>query len=421
MYGLDWIERLKTRTPAAPLSKDLREVDPTVWKLGFTSLLTDISSEMVNSLLPVYVVLHLHMSPLQFGAIDGIYNGVAIAILSLAGGLIADRTRRPKEVAVFGYGISALCKLLLLAAGATWGWIAAIVALDRTGKGARTAPRDSMISLCTKPESLALAFGVHRAMDAVGAILGPVLAFVLLTKMPGAFDAVWLTSFAFAILGLSVLWLFVKNPRTLSARDRVAFSWREISTHLAAGKFWKLAAIGALLSLMTISDGFLYLLLQRRTGLAVGFFPLFYVATAIGYMLLAIPVGSLADRWGRRPVLFFGYLAVGLIYLFLLATNVTGLPAVLFCLALFGVYYASTEGVLTAMASNVVPAAYRTSGLAILATSVSCGKLGSSVVFGWLWQTRGTQTALSALGIGLLAAILVSAFWLRETPPTRHA
>src|SRR5258706_11391430 len=117
MYRLDWIERIKARRsePRQPLG--LTAVSPTVWQLGFTSLLTDISAEMVNSLLPVYVVLHLHMSPLQYGTIDGIYNGIAVAILSLAGGFLADRTRRHKEVALFGYGISGVCKLLLLTAG----------------------------------------------------------------------------------------------------------------------------------------------------------------------------------------------------------------------------------------------------------------------------------------------------------------
>ena len=167
---------------------------------------------MVHSLLPVYLVLHLHMSPLQFGTIDGIYSGMAMAMLALAGGFLADRTRRPKEVAAFGYAVSAACKLLFLIAGAAWGWIAAIVAFDRTGKGFRTAPRDAMISLCNPADSLATAFAVHRALDAGGALFGPVVAFVLLSQRPGSFDAIWLTSFAFALLGLAVLLLFVQNP-----------------------------------------------------------------------------------------------------------------------------------------------------------------------------------------------------------------
>ena len=169
---------------------------------------------------------------------------------------------------------------------------------------------------------------------------------------------------------------------------------------------------------MTLSDGFLYLLLQRRTGLAIGFFPLFYVVTACSYMLLSIPVGSVADRFGRRPVLLAGYFTVGLIYLFLLTTNVSGIGAGLLCLFFFGLYYAATEGVLAAMASSVIPAEYRTRGLAILATMVSCGKFCSSLLFGWLWQTWGTQTALIILSLGLAGSLGVATYWLRES---RHA
>ncbi len=413
MYRLDWIESLKLRKGEAHTAGSIRDVSPTVWKLGFTSLFTDISSEMVNSLLPVYVVLHLHMSPLQFGAIDGIYNGVAIALLSLVAGFIADRTRRPKEVAFAGYGISAVSKLLLLL-GSAWSGIAAIIALDRTGKGARTAPRDAMISLATPPQSLALAFAVHRGLDAGGALLGPVVAFLILWRMPNAFDAVWVTSFAFAVLGLAVLWLFVQNPTNVAPSTRLDFSWRKI----AEGRFWKLAGVGGLLALMTVSDGFLYLLLQRRTGLAIGFFPLFYVITACSYMLLSIPVGTIADRFGRGPILLAGYLTVGLIYLFLLTTNTLSIVAGLLCLFFLGLYYAGTEGVLAAMASSIIPAEYRTRGLAVLATTVSTGKFCSSLLFGWLWQTWGMHTALISMSLGLAGSLSIAVYWLRQS---RHA
>lgn len=121
MYRLDWIEQLKLRTTPLPTGREIARVHPAVWKLGVTSLLTDISAEMVNSMLPVYIVLHLHMTPLQYGAVDGLYNGVAVALLSVAAGIIADRTRRQREIAAFGYGLSAICKLLLLTAGGAWG------------------------------------------------------------------------------------------------------------------------------------------------------------------------------------------------------------------------------------------------------------------------------------------------------------
>lgn len=416
MYQLDLIERWKSRgdVTGAP-------VNPVVWKLGFTSLLTDISSEMAGSVLPIYLVLHLHMSPLQYGATDGIYNGFALVLLSLVGGLVADRTRRPKEVAACGYGLSAVCKLLLFAAGSSWGWIAAVIAIDRAGKGIRTAPRDAIISLRNPKESLASAFALHRALDAGGALLGPIVAFVLLSRMPAAFDAVWLTSFVFAILGLAVLWLFVDNPPNDADADHLRVSWRKMFPKLAGRGFWRLAAVGALLSVMTVSDGFLYLQLQRRGDLSIGFFPLFYVVTACCYMLFAIPIGRAADRYGRLPFFVMGYVAVGLIYLLLLCPFAVGLSGSLGCLLLLGIYYAATEGVLLSMASAVIPPEHRASGLAVLATLVGMGKLVSSLLFGWLLQTHGSQFAITSLGTGLVGTLLISIYWLRKTPYAKLA
>jgi MFS family permease len=218
VYRLDWIEQLKLKLTSAPTGRQIVLVSPVVWSLGFTSLLTDVSTEMVNSALPVYLVLHLHLSPLQYGVIDGLYNGLAVALLSIAAGLMADRWGRHKEVAGFGYALSALCKVLLLATAGTWGWIAAVVGLDRAGKGVRSAPRDALISFNTPRHALASAFAVHRGLDAGGALLGPVIAFMLLARIPGAFDVLWMTSFVFAVLGIAVLALFVPESAGDEAR-----------------------------------------------------------------------------------------------------------------------------------------------------------------------------------------------------------
>src|SRR5262245_21808808 len=182
MYKFEWVERRKLRGTAPSSPSRVGSVSPVVWKLGWTSFLTDISSEMVNSALPIYLVLHLHLSPLQYGAIDGVYNGLAVVLVSLIGGLIADRSRRHKEAALMGYVLSAVCKLLLLTAGGVWGWLIAVTGLDRIGKGIRGAPRDALISLNTPPKLMASAFAVHRALDAGGALLGPIVAFALLAQ-----------------------------------------------------------------------------------------------------------------------------------------------------------------------------------------------------------------------------------------------
>jgi nitrate/nitrite transporter NarK len=175
-------------------------ISPTVYALGVTSLLTDISSEMVTSILPLYLVFALQLSPLQVGLLDAIYQGAAAAA-RLAGGWCADRWQRHKQVAAAGYGLSAACKLGWLAAGASWPALSAVMAADRVGKGIRTAPRDALISLASEPQRVGLAFGVHRAFDSAGALLGPLVAFAILAALPEAFDVIFVASFCIALAG----------------------------------------------------------------------------------------------------------------------------------------------------------------------------------------------------------------------------
>jgi len=417
MYRIEWIERLKLgAAPRTPGATPLR-VSPVVISLGFTSLFTDISSEMVNSLLPAWLVLHLHMSPMQFGVIDGLYNGFAIALLSLAAGYLADRSARQKEVALAGYSLSGLCKLLLLGVGATWGWILLVVGLDRAGKGIRAAPRDALISLNTPPAAYAMAFSVHRAMDACGSLLGPITAFALLALLPGAYDAVWVTSFFFAVIGVAVLWLFVPGASAIvaaataaeTAAARPAWSpWR-------SRRFLALTACGALLAGTTISDGFLYLLLQQKSATPAGFFPLFYVITAAAYMLLSIPAGRLADRTSRSRVFLGGYAVLVILYILLLFVDRVSTIELIGCLILFGLYYAGTEGILMALVSVVIPPTHRTSGIAIVGTAIGLTKLLSSVAFGALWQWIGIRGAVITFVLFLGLALAVSLALMRAT------
>jgi MFS family permease len=413
MYRLEWIEQLKLRFARRPSAKQVAQVNPVVWKLGWTSFLTDISAEMVNSALPVYLVLYLRLSPLEYGAIDGMYNGLSVALVGLAAAVWADRTGRLKYVAVAGYGTSAVCKLLLLAAGGVWSWLLAIVWLDRTGKGIRTAPRDAIISLASSPSQLATSFAVHRALDAGGSLLGPLVAFAVLWWLPTGYDVVWITSFGFALLGLAVLWLFVRNPERAGQLHRREGSLKAAAALLFTRRFGTLASCGLLLSIVTISDGFIYLLLQEKGQIGAGLFPLFYVVTACFYMFLSIPAGIVADRFGRMPVLLAGYSVLGLLYLLLMTLPVAGLWSVALCLFLFGLFYAATEGVLTAMASALVPSEIRTSGLALMVTVVGLGKLISSVVFGWMWQAYGIGPSLLVFGVALAALLPMVGLFLR--------
>ena len=396
-------------------------VSRTVVLLGLTSLFTDISSEMVVTVLPLYLVYVGGFSPLAFGVIDGLYNG-ATALVALAGGFVGDRWRRHKEVAATGYGISALCKLLLATAGTAVSAIGAIVLLDRAGKGIRTAPRDALISLSTPRRQLGTAFGVHRAMDTTGAMLGPLVAFALLALAPLAFQSVFIVSFCLAIVGLGILVLLVQ-PRAAvadAAEPPPAPSLRGAFALLRIPRYRALLVAGGVLSLATASDAFIFLALEDTVDLGTTLFPLLFVGNAAVYMLLAVPMGALADRVGRGRVLLAGYaLLLGVYALLLLPVGGWGL--VLAALALLGGYYAATDGVLMALGSAVVPDEVRGSGLALLRTSTSVARLFASIGFGAVWTLWGIDAALAAFGAALLAAVAVAAVALARTPEAAHA
>ena len=341
-------------------------VSRTVLLLGLTSLFTDISSEMVSTILPLYLIFSLRLAPLEFGIIDGLYQGAA-AIVRLAGGFAADRWQRHKEIATAGYAISAACKVAFLAVGGVWTALASVVIIDRIGKGIRTAPRDALISFSTPKDQLATAFGVHRAMDTAGAMIGPLIAFGLLAFLPRSYDVVFVVSFCIALIGLGVIALFVRNQP--AATEQVAkqpvLTLALLGDLLRMPRFRTLVLAGAALGLVTMSDSFLYLGFQRRLNFSVGFFPLLYVVTAAVYMVLAIPIGKLADRIGRYRVFVGGYVLLILVYTSLLMPTLGTIQIGLYLLV-FGTYYAATDGVLSALASTLLPVELRSSGLSLL-------------------------------------------------------
>jgi MFS family permease len=390
-------------------------VSRTVLLLGICSLLTDISSEMVVAVLPLYLVTQLGFTPLQLGIVDGLYQGAA-AFVRLAGGYIGDRRRRHKGVATIGYGLSAACKLALAAFGSAFGSITAIVMVDRAGKGLRTAPRDAMISLSSRREDLGTAFGVHRALDTTGALLGPLVAFGLLALAPLAFDSLFIVSFCFAIAGLGVIVLLVREPerRPIPVEPAEPVRMRAALALLRGGRFRGLFVAATVLGLATTSDGFIYLALYRSLDFDATLFPLLFTGTALTFMLLAAPVGRLADRVGRGRVMIGGYVLLLGVYATLLGPS-AGVPGMVVALFMLGAYYAATDGVLMAFGSAHVPEALRGSGLALLGTAVSAARLVASVVFGALWTWQGIETALAIFAGALVVAIAIAAIALRSS------
>ncbi|MFD5325536.1 MFS transporter [Streptomyces sp. NPDC127092] len=435
----------------------VRAVSPTVLALGTVSLVTDVSSEMVTAVLPLYLVMGLGLSPLGFGMLDGVQNGVS-ALVQLTGGHLADRVRNHKLVAGIGYGLSALCKPLLLVGHL--GALGAALALDRTGKGLRTAPRDALISLSTPPDRQGRAFGVHRAMDTTGALLGPVLAFLILGVAAGGYDAVFAVSGCVAALGVLVLLLFVPGgkrapdpaggapdvpaPRAGTERPgEEAKTERRVEearterpapapgtdlrapeprTDLRAAfgllrtrRLRVLFGCAVLLGLTTISDAFLYLLVQRRTGIDEQLFPLLPLGTASVFLLLALPLGRLADRVGRRTVFLAGHAGLLLAYgLLLWAPATPALPYVV--LVLHGAFYAATDGVLPAAVAAVVPERLRASGIALVGTGQALARFCCSLAFGAAWAAWGDGPALAAAAAGLACCAAACGVALRPSP-----
>ncbi|WP_410571654.1 MFS transporter [Amycolatopsis sp. cmx-4-61] len=384
----------------------LKRVSANVVALGMVSLVTDVSSEMVTAVLPLYLVLGLGLNPLQFGLLDGLYAG-ATAVVRVLGGHLADRWRRLKAVAGFGYGLSAVCKLGLVAAGSSVAAIGVVLAADRTGKGLRTGPRDALISLSSEPAALGRSFGVHRAMDTVGAFLGPLVAMAVLALSLGSYTSVFFTSFCVAAIAVLLLVLFVRDhPGSV---DRAAVSARAALGLLRQQDFRRVALWAALLGLVTVGDSFVYLVLQRRWAIAATYFPLLPLGTAGVYLLLAVPLGKLADRVGRWPVFLGGHAALCLA-LVLLCGPQAGLWLAVVALGLHGVFYAATDGVLMAAAGPLIPAGLRATGLAVVQTGQAVARMLSSVLFGLAWTLWDLRPAVLVAAACLAAVALAAAF-----------
>lgn len=381
---------------AATAGRAGTRVATNVVALGAVSLITDISSEMVTAVLPLYLVTVLRLTPVQYGLVDGLYTG-ATSVFRLLGGYLADRRQWRKRVAGFGYALSALCKLGLVAVGRSATGIGLVLALDRAGKGLRTAPRDALITLSSPPHLLGRAFGLHRAMDTAGAFLGPLAAFGLLWILHDpaeAYDALYVVSCCLGLVAVVVLVLFVRD-RTEGLPGRQAVSARAAFGLLRGGAFRRVCLAALVLGAVTIGDGFVYLLLADRLQLSARYFPLLAVAGNLVFLALAFPLGALADRWGRRRVVLGGYLCLTAVYT-VLNSPLVGAVLLVTVVVLYGAFYAATDGVWMAFAGPLLPAELRTTGLALVQTGQALTYLVSSVAFGAAWSWWGTGPAVWA-------------------------
>ena len=412
-------------TPKGPRAAN--RVSSVVISLGVVSMLTDISSESVAAILPLYVTGVLGLSTVAYGILDGLYQGVS-AIVRIGGGWVADLGDQPKWVAFFGYALSAVARIgLLFASG--FGALTAVLTADRLGKGIRTAPRDSLITAASQPQNLAASFGMHRALDNTGAAIGPLLAFIILSIIPNGFSTVFMVSVTFALVGVAVLGIIVpnrrSNTRVRSTEDMAQTTdvaettvepratrrhkrWRELNNP----GLKRLLIVAGILGLLTIGDGFIYLVLQSRSSFAAQFFPLLYVGTNVAFLAFAVPIGRLADRFGRARTFVLGH---GLLLAAYVSATlpITGAAITIACLILLGAYYAATDGILAVLATQFTTSETRATAIAAAQTVVAIARSISAAGFGILWFAIGREWSMIVVSIGIAIAIPIVAVILR--------
>ncbi len=381
----------------------------TIILLGLTSLLTDISSEMVYPLLPLFLTATLGAGPAALGLIEGIAESTA-SVLKLFSGIRADRTRHKRPLAIAGYGTSAVGKVVLALAG-TWGVVLGARLLDRIGKGIRTAPRDALIADNALPGRSGRAFGLHRAMDTLGAAIGVCLAWWFIAATPDDYATVIRWSVLPAILGVLLLFLVKDShdgapPKVLASPA----SWRSLPPSLK-----RFMAVALLFTLGNSSNTFLLL---RATDL--GYRPTdviaLYFVYNIAYALLSYPAGHLSDMLGRRQVLVAGYLLYAAVYAgfaFMGEGVRSWLPWLLFLV--YGAHSAATDGVEKAFIAELAPTHLRASSIGLQAAIMGVGLFPASVLTGVIWAAAGPVAALSVGACtGVTAAILLQVWALRS-------
>lgn len=379
-----------------------------IWALGLVSLLMDISSELVHSLLPVFMVTVLGASMLTVGLIEGAAEATAL-IVKVFSGALSDWWGRRKPLAVLGYGLGALSKPLF-ALATTSGLVLGARLIDRLGKGIRGAPRDALVADIAPPAMRGAAFGLRQSLDTIGAFLGPLFAIglMLLWANPGsspgqAIRAVFWVAVIPGVLAVVVLLVGVREPERAPGAPRVNPIRRENLRQLGRA-FWFVVGTGAVFTLARFSEAFLVLRAQQG-GLALAWAPLVLIAMNVVYALGAYPFGRLADRMDHRQLL-----AIGLVVLVAadLALAAAGSGPLLWAgIALWGLHMAMTQGLLATMVADTAPAALRGTAFGVFNLASGIALLFASALAGLLWDRWGAPATFLA-GAGLAAAALAT-------------
>lgn len=378
-----------------------RRLPAGIWVLGGVSLLMDISSEMIHSLLPLFMVGTLGASALMVGLVEGVAESTAL-IVKVFSGALSDYLGKRKALAVLGYALGAFTKPFFAMASSV-GWVLGARFADRIGKGIRGAPRDALVADIAPPEMRGAAFGLRQSLDTVGAFLGPLLAAGLMLLWADDFRAVFWVAVVPGLLAVLLLVLGVREPVQAQAERRCNPIQREQLRRLG-DDYWWVVGIGAVFTLARFSEAFL-VLRAEQTGMALAWVPLVMVAMNLVYAASAYPFGWLSDRMSHRRLLAWGL--VVLIAADLVLASGRGWAHLLLGVALWGVHMGMTQGLLATMVADTAPADLRGTAYGVFNLVSGLAMLVASGLAGWLWDRWGAEsTFLAGAGFCVLAWLL---------------
>ena len=378
----------------------LRQIPRGIWVLGFVSMLMDISSEMVHSLLPLFLVTTLGVSVFTVGLIEGLAEATAL-IVKVFSGTLSDYLGKRKGLTVFGYALGALSKPLF-AIASTAGVVVTARLLDRVGKGIRGAPRDALVADIAPPHLRGAAFGLRQSLDTVGAFIGPLLAVALMLLWANDFRAVFWVAVIPGAMAVALLLFGVHEPKRPEAEKRSNPISRENLKRLSA-PYWWVVGIGAAFTLARFSEAFLVLRAQQG-NVPIALIPLVMVAMNLIYAVSAYPFGQLSDRMSHKKLLALGL--VVLIAADLVLASSSHWTVVLVGVALWGVHMGMTQGLLATMVADTAPADLRGTAYGFFNLMSGIAMLFASGIAGLLWDQFGASLTFYAGAVFCVIALI---------------
>jgi MFS family permease len=385
-----------------------------IWVLGFVSLLMDVSSEMIHSLLPLFMVTTLGASVFAVGIIEGLAESSAL-IVKVFSGTLSDYLGKRKGLALLGYGLGALSKPLF-AVASTVGIVLTARLLDRVGKGIRGAPRDALVADIAPPHLRGAAFGLRQSLDTVGAFLGPLLAVGLMLLWSNDFHAVFWVAVIPGLMAVVLLFFGLREPERQQGERKRTNPIRRENLKLLGGPYWWVVGIGASFTLARFSEAFLVLRAQQG-GVPVALVPLVMVAMNLVYAASAYPFGKLSDRMNHKTLLALGLVVLIAADLVLAANDHWGV--VLVGVALWGIHMGMTQGLLAAMVTATAPADLRGTAYGFFNLMSGLAMLVASSVSGLVWDQLGASfTFYAGAAFSAIALTGLAGRWITRAMQT---